>query len=741
MDSQPPAEPEPAAPPSPSPTRRAYVELFLISFVALFLELACIRWFGATVAFLTFFTNLVLMACFLGLSVGLMAASSRRDYSRLTLPVGLVGAIIARWVLDAHQSGGAIMVEVGGRGSPQQVYFGTEYLVRDPFAWAVPIEAMAGFFFVLIAVMFIGIGQIMGRRFNAIPDRVRAYSADVGGSIAGIVAFGVASRFESTPLLWFAVGAGLFAMLMRRRSALQVACLVGLVYVAALSAFGPGQGQETLWSPYYKVEYDPKLKLIETNNIGHQQMVDVETTGRAYQLPHLLNQAGGGSPFKDVLIIGAGSGNDVAAALRAGAERVDAVEIDPTLQRLGRRDHPNRPYDDPRVAVHLTDGRGFLRTTDTQYDLIIYALVDSLVLHSGYSSLRLESFLFTDQAMRDIRARLKPGGVFAAYNYYRQGWVVGRIDLMISDAFGSPPVVFSLPPQDVIRPTESQSNHITFLMASNGPNPAIEAARDRFAGGEVLVTSQDADSRAWAGTFAPRDDAPGDALRPAEVITEGIAHIPTDSWPFLYLRDKVIPSLNIRGMAIVGVLSLALLLAFAPTRGVRGDAQMFFLGAGFMLLETKGVVHMALLFGATWAVNSIVFGAILVMILLANLFVVLARPSRQWPYYAGLILALLANVLVPLETYLALPGAVRVVVSCAVVFLPVLFAGIVFAMAFRDRARPDLALGANIAGVVVGGLSENLSLGLGFNNLIWVAVAFYLLSALLRSGRGAMTGP
>ncbi|QDV35180.1 spermine/spermidine synthase domain-containing protein [Tautonia plasticadhaerens] len=739
MDSPTPAEP----PPPTRPTRRAYVELFLISFAALFLELACIRWFGATVAFLTFFTNLVLMACFLGLSVGLLASSSPRDYSRLTLPVGLAGALLARWLLRAHRSGGALMVEVGGRGSPQQVYFGTEYLVRDPFAWNVPIEAMAGFFFVLIAVMFVGIGQIMGRRFNAIPDRVRAYSADVGGSLAGIAAFGLASRYETTPLLWFAVGAGLFAMLLRRRSAVQVGCLVGLIYVAALSAFDPGAGtaRQILWSPYYKVEYDPGPKLIETNNIGHQQMVDVEQTGRAYHLPHLLNRAGGGSTFKDVLIIGAGSGNDVAAALLAGAEHVDAVEIDPTLQRLGRRDHPNRPYDDPRVTVHLTDGRGFLRTTQKKYDLIIYALVDSLVLHSGYSSLRLESFLFTDQAMRDVRARLKPGGVFAAYNYYRQGWVVGRIDLMIADAFGARPVVFSLPPQDEIRPTESQTNHITFLMASGGPNPALESARDRFAGGEVLRTGQDPEAGGWDASFLPRGEAPGDALRPARVDTGGIEHLPGDSWPFLYLRDRGIPALNLRGMAIVAVLSLALLVGFSPGRRIRPDAQMFFLGAGFMLLETKGVVHMALLFGATWAVNSIVFGAILVMILLANLFVVLARPSRQWPYYAGLVLALLANVLVPLETYLALPGAVRVVVSCAVVFLPVLFAGMVFAMAFRDRDRPDLALGANIAGVVVGGLSENLSLAMGFTNLLWVAVGFYLLSALLRGGRGAVAGP
>src|SRR5258705_2155374 len=102
----------------------------------------------------------------------------------------------------------------------------------------------------------------------------------------------------------------------------------------------------------------------------------------AYALPHLLNRDAGKAPFENVLIIGAGSGNDVSRALQWGAKHVDAVEIDPVIKHLGERDHPNKPYDDPRVTVHLDDGRHFLRTApDRHYDLVVYALVDSLVLH------------------------------------------------------------------------------------------------------------------------------------------------------------------------------------------------------------------------------------------------------------------------------------------------------------------------------------------------------------------------
>src|SRR5436189_6039954 len=59
---------------------RAGTELFLVSLLILFLELACIRWFPAHVLFLTFFTNTVLLACFLGMSVGCLAAGRQRNY-------------------------------------------------------------------------------------------------------------------------------------------------------------------------------------------------------------------------------------------------------------------------------------------------------------------------------------------------------------------------------------------------------------------------------------------------------------------------------------------------------------------------------------------------------------------------------------------------------------------------------------------------------------------------------------
>ena len=159
---------------------------------------------------------------------------------------------------------------------------------------------------------------------------------------------------------------------------------------------------------------------------------------------------------------------------------------------------------------------------------------------------------------------------------------------------------------------------------------------------------------------------------------------------------------------------------------------MFFLGAGFMLLETKGVVHMALLFGATWMVNSIVFFAILTMILLSNLYVLAMRPSGCGLTTLLLLTSLAVNSLVPMDDFLALPGSMKVIASCAVVFLPVFFAGVIFATSFGSSTQPDVDFGSNIGGIILGGLSEYLSLVLGFNHLIWVAIGYYALSALFQ---------
>lgn len=715
--------------------RQTHVQLFLISFAILFFELACIRWFASTVVFMTFFTNFVLMACFLGMTVGCLAASRKQDLINVVIPLTFFTIVLAYGVLWAYAKFTGFMIDVGQQNSPQQIYFGTEYRLKDLSTFVVPIEAVAGLFYGLIALMFVGLGQVMGRAFNAISHPVAAYTTNIVGSLTGIVAFSAASYFRTPPLLWFAISLGICLYLLRHRGLPQILSLIAvLALVGLLPSFEGGTQTRWFWSPYYKIRYEPQIGQISTNNIGHQTMEPIGQRGAAYTLPHLLNRDAGGRPFETVLIIGAGSGNDVQAALVNGAQHIDAVEIDPVLYEIGRSDHPNHPYADPRVTIHLDDGRSFIRNTNQTYDLIVYALVDSLVLHSGYSSLRLESFLFTEQAFHDIRTRLKPGGVFAAYNYFRQGWVVGRLAEMMTEVFVSPPLVMSLPYKDTIRSGDSQRGYFTLLLAGDPDAARLEAIRQRLWATPFWVHPQPR-YNVVTNAFGPMPPAVA-ATRPQEwyrnglatVDTMGINRLPSDDWPFLYLRDPKVPALNVRGMLVVAILSLIVLLLFAPARTIRLNRQMFFLGAGFMLMETKGVVHLALLFGSTWIVNSFVFFSVLVMILVSNLYVWARKPATLWPYYALLIGSLLVNAAVPMTVFLSLPGIAKVLVSCAVIFVPIFFAGVIFATAFRDSRQPDVDFGSNIGGVILGGLSEYFSLMVGFNSLLFIAIAFYVLS-------------
>src|SRR5205085_9530426 len=145
---------------------------------------------------------------------------------------------------------------------------------------------------------------------------------------------------------------------------------------------------------------------------------------------------------------------------------------DPAIQRIGRQYHPDHPYQDSRVVPHLDDGRHFLRTTDQKYDLVAYALVDSLILHSGYANIRLESYLFTRQAFEDARRVLKPDGVFVMYNFFRQDWIVQRIAAMAEDKFGCRPTVLSLPYEERVK--DLPLNSFTMIIA--GCNPRIANA-------------------------------------------------------------------------------------------------------------------------------------------------------------------------------------------------------------------------------------------------------------------------
>src|SRR5262249_47716579 len=161
-------------------------------------------------------------ACFLGMSVGCLAASRRRDFLEAVIPLTFLSVSLSLGFLWAYGRFEQLTIDLGAQQSPQEIFFGTEKRAVDPRHFVIPLEAIAGLFFALIALTFVGLGQAMGRAFDAIPDRVRAYTINVTGSMVGIAAFGAASYLRTGPLVWFAVSLGLCLVLLRRRSIVQL---------------------------------------------------------------------------------------------------------------------------------------------------------------------------------------------------------------------------------------------------------------------------------------------------------------------------------------------------------------------------------------------------------------------------------------------------------------------------------------------------------------------------------------
>lgn len=647
---------------------RPPVRLFLLSATILFAELLLIRWIPANVIYVGFFRNFLLMASFLGIGLGILWG--RRAGRRLPLfgPLLLAVAILV--------TTGRVSIQLQ---SPGEIFFGlSENQAADVNFLVLPALVA------LTALLMAGLAVPLGGLLRSMPP-LRAYGWDIAGSMAGIAGFTVLSGAGTPPIVWFTVlavmlGLGGLASGVSRTSLVTAVTIGATILVVAIGA-RPGQ----TWSPYYRIDLygADGIEAIDVNGIPHQAMWPVE---RARNDP-LYSQVYEWFPertFERVLVIGAGSGTDVALALDRGATHVDAVEIDPAIQRIGMERHPSRPYDDPRVRRINDDGRAFLRRTTDSYDLVIFALPDSLTLVSTSANLRLESFLFTTEAFGEVRDRLAPGGVFVLYNFYRQDWLPAKIAGMLQEAFGSQP--------------------IARLYGGAAATLAVGPAVDEVAG-----------------------KPPG---APVDRLDLGAAPAPaTDDWPFLYLVEPYIAPYYLGALGLI--LAFAAFTVWRAGRGGtaslrRFSPHFFLLGVAFLLLETRSLVTFSLLFGTTWIVNSLVFFAVLASVLLAVGINARFRIRNPLPLYAALLLSILLAYLVPPASLLLEPAWLRYVVAAALAFAPVFFANLVFSHSFRDTWTADMAFASNLLGAMVGGAVEYLGLLTGYQALLLVVAALYV---------------
>jgi hypothetical protein len=382
---------------------------------------------------------------------------------------------------------------------------------------------------------------------------------------------------------------------------------------------------------------------------------------------------------------------------------VDAVEIDPTIIRLGRELHPDQPFSDPRVTVINDDARHYLRTTTKKYDMVVFALIDSLTLQSGFSGVRLESYMFTQEAFADVRDRLTDNGVLAVYNYFREPWLVDRLANSAAVAFGAEPYVhvhearsflgvMLAGPRVASMPVSPEiPDRVTAYGQSHAPSPAQRHVRDA-------------------------------SIEPA-----------SDDWPFLYLRDRHVPRHYIYTLMLILAASIALVAPVVRKASGRWSWEFFLLGAGFMLLETKSITQFALLWGSTWVVASLAIAAVLVMALAANFAVARWDIRRPWLVGAVLIALLAAGYVAPIGQ-LALDSLVaESLVYVLLGFSPIFCAGLLFGSAIKRSTSLPRDYGTNLLGAMAGGVAEYLALVTGYGTLAGLVAMCYIGALLART--------
>lgn len=684
-------------------------KLALASVFGLFLEMMMIRWVSSEIRIFAYFKNFVLIACFLGFGLGCYLVRRRISLLSLLLPLSTLAVIIK---LPWTQLRDLIVNLPGYIGAASEVnVWGVPYVPMS--AHALVQVALATIvivpIFALVSFAFVPIGQLVGWYLENAPNGIQGYTVNIVASLVGIGLYTVLCFLYQPPAIWFLLAGILLAWFMWPLARLRWAVIAVFAFCVALTSIGPGQGRKDYWSPYQKLTLGPMHRNgeligyeLNTNGSWYQQILDlspsfvsrhpqyfeqVPAEWNAYNLPYRFYQAP-----PSVLVLGAGTGNDVAAALRNGAGRVSAVEIDPLILDLGKKLHFEKPYDSPRVTAVLDDARSYMETTGDRFDLVVFSFLDSHTTSSYYSNIRIDNYVYTAEALQATQRLLKPGGILIVKFQVNTPWIAGRIINTIQTVFGDSPLQMKAEASD---------------FTTAGPF-FIAGSQER-----ILQAMSDPSLSAYVHSH------PMPAAAPASLTT--------DDWPYFYQHEPGLPG----SVILLSVVLILLCWRFMRQTGaIAGNIRwhFFFLGAGFLLLEAQIISKMALLFGTTWLVNSIVVAGLLFLIVASN-FLVQWVPKIPVVFgYSGILATIAVGYFMPLEKLFFHSVWMKILAATAVLCLPVFFAGIVFIRSFALEGFRSEALGSNLLGALTGGMLESLSMWTGIRSLLIIAAVLYLAS-------------
>ncbi len=686
------------------------VQLFLASFLSLFLELLLIRWVPSQIRVVAYYANIMLISSFLGLGCGMVLAPKKLRLHRWLAPLLLLLVALT------------------------SVFQGINLHSADEFRFvfarsSAAATALIALIFIANALVFLPLGELIGIYLGRMAP-LRAYSWDLGGAIAGTIVFGFFSYFWFSPVLGSIVVAGIYLFFCGSKRHLVMTCVFFVAVVAIMASTEKIGG---IWSPYNHIAVaeaerdggsrlvsdppsgigtmqDPPFYLILVNrttymwagtidprrytdpnryelNLAGLQKTPLFSFAELYGLPHLIRPGA-----KDVLVVGSGGGLDVEAALLYGAEHVDAVEIDPAIIQMGRRYSASQSYKDPRVLLYNTDARAYFKQTDRNYDMVVFGFLDSQSLFSQMSNIRLDGYVYTRESLRQAFGLLRQGGMLAL-SFYPAGnlWLLDRLVAMVRSATDAAPLVYARWTGQVL------------ILAGKGFVPEGPV---RFIDYRKIV---------WTPSATPEA---------------------TDDWPYLYLSRRFIPRDYLITIGALLAASLAFILLSSRGGGHKVELHFFFLGAGFLLLETKSITTISLYFGTTWFVSMVVILGILLMVLAANFVASRIRRPRLF-FYIPLIASVIFLYFLPSQIVLTWPFWGRLLYSLTIIPLPIFFAGLIFSTSFRESRDPSFAFGSNLLGAMVGGFVEYVGMVTGMKALLLVVLVFYLASlwVKLRSAR------
>lgn len=673
-----------------------WFSLALISCLSLFLELAVIRWLSAEVRLFSYLKNIPLLAAFFGLAIGFALVNKGRDYKRDFAP------ILAIFVI--------LVLVIGRISSPRALAYPT---TGEEFVWfaatisywlaLIVFLGVVLIFFLMTMFLFIPLGQATGEEM-ARHEPVPAYFVNILASLIGVWLFSIISFLQSPPVVWFGIAILGAAVYFRKRYTMSRLnwSILGLVLVAIVLF-----SRDAVWSPYQRLSvsdlYLPRRGdgapvrvgyTINVQQIFYQQAVDLsqnfledlqgeipemDDLAYGYNLPYHLSPEG-----SRVLIVGAGVGNDAAAALRNGMGHIDAVEIDPAILKLGYELHPEHPYDDPRVNTIVDDARSFFENNSTRYDVIAFGLLDSHTLLSSLSSVRLDSFVYTIESFTQVREHLAESGIAVVTFDTSANWIEERLGRMLIEVF-YPDQVYAY----------HGSLGTTFVVGNLMP--------DQLSG--TLLTKWQPDSEVR--------DLP----------------LPTDDWPYLYLRARKIPGAYWQALLLIGLIALGILFRSFP-EALHPDWHFWFLGAAFLLIEFTSITKLALLFGTTWLVNALSISGVLIMILAANLIVLRRQFIPLRLVYLFLFASLILVYIFPLGIINNLSLVPRAIGSILLLSSPLFFSGLIFGESLRRAGETSRPMASNLSGSVFGGVLEYSSLYWGVQSLYVTAAVIYIFSLL-----------